>query len=271
MASFADALGSATTAALDRLQQLLPDLLGALGFLVVGWLLAKLLRALTSRAAALLDALIARSAPRVRWRSGHSGAVLGNVVYWVVLLFFVIAAAQMLGLAGFADWLARLLDHLPTILAGLLIVAVGYVLSGFVADLVRATATTLPEVQRATLARLAQGATLVLALLVGADQIGLKVTWVAILGLLVAGAMIGAVTIAVSLGARGYVANLIGAHYLRQTLQPGQVVRVAGHEGQIVDVGATALVLQTSEGRVMLPGRVFHEEAIVLIRQAGAS
>jgi len=29
------------------------------------------------------------------------------------------------------------------------------------------------------------------------------------------------VTIAASLGARGYVANLIGAHYLRQALRQG--------------------------------------------------
>ena len=258
-------LGRVMAAAVDRLLLQLPDLLGALGFLLVGWLLARLLRAVTARAASLMDTLIARSAPRVRWRLGRSARVLGSIVYWVVLLFFVIAAAQTLGLAGFADWLARLLDHLPTVLAGVLIIGVGYVLSGFVADIVRATATAVAEPQRATLARLAQGATLVLALLVGADQIGLKVTWIAILGLLLAGSMIGAVTIAVSLGARGYVANLIGAHYLRQSLQPGQMVRVAGHEGQVVDVNATSLVLQTADGRVLLPGRVFHDDAIVLM------
>jgi hypothetical protein len=268
MVSFAEALGRAMTATLDRLLLQLPDLLGALGFLFVGWLLARLLRAVTARGAALVDALIARSAPRVRWRTGRSVLVLGNVVYWVVLLFFVVAAAQTLGLAGFADWLTRLLDHLPTVLAGVLIIAVGYVLSGFVADIVRATVTAVAEPQRATLARLAQGATLVLALLVGADQIGLKVTWVAILGLLLAGSMIGAVTIAASLGARGYVANLIGAHYLRQSLQLGQQVRIGAHLGQVVDVSATSLVLQTSDGRVMLPGRVFHEEAIVVVAPA---
>jgi len=268
MGSFADALGRAMAATLDHLLLQLPDLLGAIGFLFVGWLLARLLRAATARGAALMDALIARSAPRVRWRMGRSAPVLGNIVYWVVLLFFVIAAAQTLGLVGFADWLARLLDHLPTVLAGVLIIAVGYVLSGFVADIVRATVTGVAEPQRATLARLAQGATLVLALLVGADQIGLKVTWIAILGLLFAGSMIGAVTIAVSLGARSYVANLIGAHYLRQTVQPGQVVRVAGHQGQIVDVSATSLVLQTADGRVLLPGRVFHDEAIVVLAAA---
>ena len=101
---------------------------------------------------------------------------------------------------------------------------------------------------------MAQGATLVVALLVGADQIGLKVTWIAILAAVLLASVMGGVTLAVSLGARGYVANLIGAHYLRQALQLGQRVRVAGHEGRIVDVTATSLVLETADGRVVLPG-----------------
>lgn len=265
MENYTDALDQAATATLGLLLAHLPNLLGALALLLVGWLLARLLRLLTRRGAALLDSLIARSIGPAHWRIGHSAVVLGAIVYWVVLLFFVTAATQTLGLQTFTDWLSRLLDYLPTLAAGLLIVAAGYVLSGFVAELVRATATGLAAPQRDALARVAQGATLVMALLVGADQIGLKVTWIAVLAAVLVASLIGGVTVAVSLGARGYVSNLIGAHYLRQSLQPGQHVRVAGHEGHIVDVTATSLVLETDTGRVMLPGRIYHDEAIVLI------
>jgi small-conductance mechanosensitive channel len=182
----------------------------------------------------------------------------------VVLLFFVTAATQTLGLDTFSEWLARLLDHLPTLAAGLLIIGAGYLLSGFVAQLVQATTTGIAAPQRQALARTAQGATLAAALLIGADQIGLKVTWVAVLAAVLLAAVLGGVVLAVSLGSRAYVANLIGAHHLRQALQLGQRVRVAGHEGRIVDVSATSLVLETADGRVVLPGKVYHDEAIVL-------
>jgi hypothetical protein len=265
MTQFSDALARAGSGTVERMLAYLPQLLGALALLLVGWLLARLLRALTRRATALLDALVANRTGDQRWRIRRSAPVLGSVVYWVVLLFFVAAAAQTLGLQTFTDWLARLLEHLPTLAAGLLIVAAGFVLSGFVGELVQAAATGLAAPQRQALARLAQGATLLLALLVGADQIGLKVTWLAILATVIVATVLGGITIAVSLGARGYVANLIGAHYLRQSLRPGQRVRVAGHEGRIVDVSATSLVLECEAGRIMLPGRVFHDEAIVLL------
>lgn len=270
MENYTAALNQAATATFNHFIVHLPNLLGALALLLLGWLLARVLRALTRRGAALLDSLIARTIGAARWQIGRSAAVLGAVVYWVVLLFFVTAATQTLGLQTFTDWLSRLLDYLPTLAAGLLIVAAGYVLSGFVAELVRATATGLADPQRDALARVAQGAMLVMALLVGADQIGLKVTWIAVLAAVLVASLIGGVTLAISLGARGYVANLIGAHYLRQSLQLGQHVRVAGHEGHIVDVTATSLVLETETGRVMLPGRIYHEEAIVLVTRREA-
>ncbi|MDH5212354.1 MAG: mechanosensitive ion channel, partial [Betaproteobacteria bacterium] len=130
-------------------------------------------------------------------------------------------------------------------------------------------ATRLQPAQRTALARLAQGATLVAAILVGADQIGIRVTWLAILAAVVIASVLGGVTIAVSLGARSYVSNLIGAHYLRQAFQVGQRVRVAGFEGRIVEVSATSLVLEGKEGRIALPGRVYHDEPIVLLTGNG--
>ncbi len=268
MGSLADTLDRALSLTLERVLEHLPNLLGALALLVVGWLLARLLRLATRRGAGLLDTLIARGTGRTRWQLGRSGQVLGTVVYWVVLVFFVAAATQTLGLQTFTDWLSRLLDHLPTLTAGLLIIAAGVLLSGFVGELVQTAAGGLAEAQRAALARVAQGATLILALLVGADQVGLKVTWIAILAVVLAATVMGGVTLAVSLGARAYVANLIGAHYLGQSLRIGQRVRVAGHEGRIVDLTATSLVLETDEGRVMLPGSVYHDEAIVLVARS---
>lgn len=253
---------------LDRLAALLPNLLVAVALLVVGWIVARLLRFLAMRAARVVEALFARLAGpsgAERLRSGRPATLLGAAVFWLVLLVFVTAAADVLGLQTFTGWLARLIDYVPTLAAGLLIIVAGYVLAGFVADLVRTAAARLAATQRDALARLAQGATLVMAILVGADQIGIKVTWLAILAALVLGALLGGVTLAVSLGARGYVSNLIGAHYLRQAFHVGERVRVAGFEGRILEVTPTALVLETGDGRVSLPGRIYHDEPIVLV------
>jgi hypothetical protein len=266
-------IGTAVTRAaqglFDKALEHAPAVAAAIALLAIGWVMGRVLRALATRGMKLVEGLVERATGRpARAGASRSAAMFGALVFWVVLLFFITAATQVLGLGTFTAWLSRLLDYLPTLAAGLLIIAAGFVLARFVGDLVHAAAEALAAPQRAMLARLAQGATLLVALLVGADQIGLRVTWIAILVVVIVAAVLGGVILTVSLGARGYVSSLIGAHYLRQALRVGEFVRVAGHSGRVLEVSATSLVLETEEGRVILPGRVFHDEPIVLIDRA---
>jgi hypothetical protein len=271
--SLGEALATVGSTLLERIVAFVPSVIGAVLLLIVGWILARVLRILAVRAALLLDTLLARvSGPGglERLRMGRAPAVFGTVVFWVVLLFFATAATQVLGLQTFTSWLARLIDYLPTLAAGVLIVVAGYVLSRFVSDLVRATATRLDAAQRSVLARLTQIAILVGAVLVGADQIGIRVTFLAIFAAAAAAAVVGGLAIAVGLGARDHIANLIGAHHLRQAFAVGQTIRVAGHQGRVLEVTAAALILETEEGRVSLPGRVYSEQPIAVIMRGGA-
>lgn len=180
MGNFLESLNRAASTIGDRFLGNLPQLLEAMALLVVGWLLARLLSMATRRGAALIDSLVARTTGHRSLRMGRFAGLLGTLVYWIVLLFFVTAATQSLGLQTFTDWLAKLLDQLPLVVAGFLIMTAGYLLSGFVGNIVQTTATGLAPPQRTALAQVARGAMLVIALLVGADQMGLKVTWLAV-------------------------------------------------------------------------------------------
>jgi hypothetical protein len=265
-----DAFAQASTALVDRLTAHLPNIAAALLLLLVGWLLAKALRAITVRAVLLADTVLPRiGLPSVpRERVGRSALFVGALVFWTVLLLFVTAATQMLGLAAFAEWLVRLLDYVPTLAAGLLILAVGWLLSGFVADLAETTATRLEPRQRVMLARTVRIAILTGAILIGADQIGIRITFLAIFAAAVVFTIGGGVAIAVGFGAREHVANLIAAHHWRGAFAPGQMLRVGEHEGRLLEVTATGLVLESAEGRVALPARLLNELPVTVIARA---
>ncbi len=261
-----------TASFLDASVAHLPNIVGAVLLLLAGWLLATLLRGLVRRSLSLLDAGTTRllgEGRAARLRLGRSADVLGTIVFWSVLVFFVAAAAQLLGLSVFAQWLARLIEYLPTLVAGLLIVIAGWLLSRFAVDLIQSTAVGLAPAQRAVVARAAQVTILAGALLVGAEQVGIKVTFLAIFAAALLFAIAGGVVVATSLGARTHVANLIGAHRARQSYAVGQRIRVGDHEGRILELAGDGVVLETGEGRVALPGRVFSEGAVVAIA-AGA-
>lgn len=268
MRSIGEALANLASTLGSRVADYLPNVVGAILLLIVGWALARILRALTIRAVLLLDKLFSQfgAAPTIeRFRVGRASAVLGTVVFWLVILSFIAGAAQVLGLEAFTDWLKRLIDYLPTLIAGVLIIAAGWVVSRFAADFILATATRLASRQRTILARIAQVLILVGAIMVGADQIGIRITFLAIFIAAIASTVVGGVALAVGFGARDYIANLIGAHYLRQSFSVGQTVRVGNMEGRVLEVTATVLILETGEGRVTLPGRVYNEQPITII------
>jgi small-conductance mechanosensitive channel len=251
-----------------RLIEYLPNLLGALGLLLAGWLVARALRGLAVRLTHLLDRLMLRL-PRNRalprpTSPDRSGQIVGSIVFWVVILFFVTAATHVLGLAVFTAWLNRVVEYLPTLFAGALILLAGFLVSIISRDLtIAATPTGVP--QREMLGRIVQIAILVTAFVIGAEQIGINVTLLVVLAAVVVSTLLGGVALAVSLGARSFVSNLIGGHYLKLTYQPGQRVRIGAVEGKILEITPIAVVLESSEGRVTLPAKLFSDEPSILL------
>lgn len=272
-AAFRDEVRQAAAMIVERVTQYLPSIIGAVLLLLAGWVLAKILRAATGRLLALLDSVIGRVfGARIseRLHMARSANVLGTLVFWAVLLFFITAATNALGLETFTQWLARLVEYLPTLIAGALIIVAGYLLSRFVADLIRGATGRLAPAQREVVARTAQVSILVAAILVGADQIGIRMTFLAIFVGIAAAAVAGGVIVAISLGARTHVANLIGAQNLRQHYEPGQYIRVADLEGRILQLTPQAVMLETDDGRILVPARLFSEQPVTLITRRAA-
>jgi small-conductance mechanosensitive channel len=235
---------------------------------------ARILRALTLRSA--------RSLQRAARAVGLGGIVpetgvkesttrvLADFIYWLVVLFFLTAAAKVLGLSVFAGWLDQLVSYLPKILSGVLIIFAGAVLAGIARDAVTAALPALGDQQRMIAGRLTQGFTFIVLFVVGLDQIGIDITVIiTVLGVVVA-CLLGGLSLAFSLGARTFVSNVIGAHYLDRDLDVGQRIRVRGTEGTIIEITAVSVILETEEGRLALPAHIFAEEStLVLTPEAG--
>ncbi len=250
-----------------HLLNFLPELIGAFLILFLGWIAARLLRSLTARGARTLEHLLSRLA-KIRGLEGLripdiSAELLGSVVFWIVIFLTLIAVTQVLGLAAFSEGLQRILAFLPSLLVGGLIILAGFLVSLLVHDLV-ISASPVTFREKRLLARLGQFLVLGTAVVIGVDQIGIDVTFLIIIASLVLASVTGAVALTVGLGARTFVSNLIGSHYIRQNYRVGQTVRMAKYEGRILDLTATSVVLETEEGRVAVPAKVFHEEPVIL-------
>lgn len=273
MATYSDLSDDVTdvfTRTADAVTAHLPGVLGALIILLIGWIAARLLRSLAIR----LVRLGRRAAFRVARRSDplteRAEGIVGSLVFWLVMLLFLTAATHALGLTVFTSWLDRVMSYLPTFLAGLLIIVAGIMAGALVKDLLVAAAPGAAP-QRVLLARIAQGAIVLTAVVTGADQIGIDVTFLIIIAAVIAAALLGGIALAVSLGARTFVGNLFGARNLRQRYAVGQTIQVGEYEGRVLEITTTAVILETEAGRVSLPARLFDEMPSTLRMGADSS
>lgn len=251
------------------LWEFLPSLAAAAAVLLLGWIAARLARGATVRLGHTFDRGLATLGRHRTTGRGAGTEALGQGVFWVVVLAALTGATQILALESFGVWLNRLLLYLPTLLTGGLILAAGFFISVMARKLAGAALPTgLP--QSALLGRLLQAVILVTAVVLGADQIGLDVTFLVLLGAVLAGSVAGGMALALSLGSGPLVRNLIGAHHLRQQVRAGQLVRAGDYEGRVIEVSAVALILDSPEGRVHIPGGIAHEAPLILEPEGSA-
>jgi small-conductance mechanosensitive channel len=124
----------------------IPDLLIALVIFAIGWILAALVEKLVE---AIIGALKVDSALKsagfedVMKRAGHnlnSGKFLGSLVRWFVIIVFLMASFDVLGLSQVNGFLRDVVTYIPQVIIAVLILMVAVVVANTLQRLVVASA-----------------------------------------------------------------------------------------------------------------------------------
>jgi len=260
----------ALSAATQKVSSHLPNILSALALLLIGWLLAELLRRWTVKLVRLsLERLLRTEAARgALERTGVRRtvpAVIGAAVFWTVIVFAVAAAVEILGLPAVTNLLGRLAYYIPQVVAAILIVFVGYLAGNLTYGAVSTAAASLNVAYANALGRAAQFTILLVAIVIAIDQVGIDSTFLIVTLTIVLATTLGGAALAFGLGCGTAVSNIIACYYLTKAYRIGQKVRIGGLEGRIVEIAPTSVVLQTPDGRVFVPAKKFSEETSVLL------
>jgi small-conductance mechanosensitive channel len=254
----------------STIRQALPALLAAAALILAGLVVARVLQALGGRITARLLRRVGRG-----WGLGQAMAetgaratiprVVSKFVFWLVFLFFVAAALESLGLDVVSGVVNRLSSYLPNVLGAVVVVVGGLVIAKLLRAVFANAARSAGIMRAEEAGRLVHAAVVVIAGVVALDQVGVDAQLLVILLAVVVGATVAGAGLAFGLGAQTSVSNIIASHYLTQTYRVGQTVRIGGTEGRILQTTPMAVVLDTSDGQVLVPARKFSEEASVLI------
>lgn len=121
-----------------KFKAFLPNLLAMLVILVIGILLAKILRAILVRflRAINFDSWSDRMGVTTLLRKGDlwskPSLALGAIVFWVLIIVVLMAGMSALKISAIDQLVAQFFMYLPRAFSAVLILIVGYVLAGFV-------------------------------------------------------------------------------------------------------------------------------------------
>ena len=228
--SWADALLVALAGALAQFMAFIPRFLGALVILLVGWIIARVVRGLVTRGLRLvrfnevadraeIDQFLAKAGVRL-----DPAAVVGRLAYWFLLLIFVGAAFDAFGLTQVNTVINQIVGFIPNVIVAVVVLLLGALAATFVGNLVRGASGSARVGDPSLLAMLARGAVLVFASLIALDQLQIAPTiintlWTALIGMFaVAGAL------AFGLGGRDVAARMLENWYRRS----GELADTAG-------------------------------------------
>ncbi|MBT8451269.1 MAG: mechanosensitive ion channel [Deltaproteobacteria bacterium] len=249
----------------------LPNILAAFIVLIVGWVLASVLRRLVRRVFRRLAAQIPSGTGRAAWSETVDDSDVGKVaaggVYWLVLLISAMVAIDALDIAVLSRWVGAFASYLPRLAIAAALLFIGLVAGRLARNAIVKTAVRLPASQARGLGRFVQLAIVIATGLVAAERLGLDVSLLSATFMILVAATLAAAALAFGFGARDVVADILAMHYVNKSHRIGQLVRLGPDQGRIVRTGRTAVSLETAEGEMLIPGREFMNTRCVLLAE----
>ncbi len=246
-----------------------PKVAVALLLIIVGWLLARFLRAATRRLISSigLDRLAARfgisEQIAVALGSRPPSELLAAVVFWVFFAIFLTMAINTLGLEAVTATLDRLVVFLPRVLGATSILVLGLVLGGFMRHVVASgaalggTGTYGPRLGAAT--NLLIGC---LAIILAVEQLGVNTQLLVALVTTVVATLTLTMGAAFALGARPVVSHVLAGHFLRERFPIGGSIEIDGFTGIVERIGSVDTVLRDGDQTMSVPNASLLERSV---------
>jgi hypothetical protein len=246
-----------------------PQLIGALLMLGIGWLVSRAVEVAARRILVTLgvDRASARTGVGdVLARSGISmtlSTVISKLFFWLLLLTFALSAIEMIGLDSVVGMIEKMVAFIPRVIGACFIVVLGLVFARFIAGLAASTFSAAGFAGGARVGVLVQGGIGILVALVAMKQIGVDTEILVGPLTVVLGAAALSAGLCFALGARPIVTHILAGHFVRQSLPRDVYVQIGDRRGVVQRVGATETLLRDGDVQWSVPNGQILDQVVV--------
>jgi hypothetical protein len=202
-------------AMLVRAATFLPTLIGILVILIVGWIIAAVLKNVVVK---LLKAIQFDSASEksgladVLKKGGIKNTLselLGGLVYWIIMLLVFMAAMNALGMTVVASLLDKVILYIPNVIAAIFIISLGIFFASMIGSIVMTASANAGIKQAKLLSQVTRTVIVIFAVIMTLEQLNIATTILSTTITILLGAIGLAFALAIGLGSKDIAGKLI--------------------------------------------------------------
>lgn len=247
----------------------LPGIIGAIVVLIFGWICIKIVRFILKKVLKLanIDKLSKKINEAKLFGDDSTveidvSKIILGFVKGILLLVFIIVAADVMGLTIISQEIANLLHYLPILLSAVVIFMIGM----FAAKLIKTAISNVFESMGVGGSKIISNVIyyiiLIFVLITSLNQAGIDTVIITSNFTIVLGAFLLAMALALGLGSREIVGDLLRTFYSRRIYEVGDKVKFKKIEGTVESIDNVAMVLKTEKGKVVVPIRKVVENIV---------
>jgi len=188
--------------------------------------------------------------------------IVATVLYYFILLVFLTAATETLGIDAITNMVASIVEFIPRLVAAAIMLQVGIML----ADVIKNAVTSLCKSFNIASAKLIGNIVfiffLVITFISALGQIGLETALLESSFNLILGGIVAAFALGYGIASRDVLANMISAIYSRNKYKEGQVVKLDDVRGTITLIDNVSVTIQSENSTTVIPLQLFQSRKV---------
>lgn len=244
---------------LENLVSVVPRFAGAIGVIIIGWILARVLSRLVKRllASIKIDVLAEKlNEIDIVHQTNIKlvpSVLLSKIVYYLLMFFTFMAATDVLGMQAISDLMTNILNYIPKLLSALMVLVVGILIADFLKGIVLTTCQSLGIPAAGVIANVIFYFVFINVLMIALSQADLKTDFIENNISIVLAGVVFAFAIGYGLASRNLVANMIASFYNKEKVRIGDNIRIDGVEGTVIAMNNSTITLRGEGRRIVIP------------------
>lgn len=179
--------------------------------------------------------------------------IILKTIKWILYFVLFMVITEVLELTMLSEGLKSILGYLPMIVSGLAIFVIGLLFANFIKNSLKSLFESMDLSGGKALSQIIFFIILIFVAITALNQIGVDTTIITSNVTLIFGAFLVAFTLALGLGARPVVSDLLRTYYTRRKFELGQRIKFKDIVGEIVSVDDLSMTLKTETGTLVIP------------------